>query len=148
MKKNISKSHSESTGPKLLIQIMKKYDLIFFVAITFIISWFPWYAGLGNEVMTMGPSLAAILVTVILSGRKGLKELFRPFLKIRRLKAFWVLAILGPAVIYLIAIVISLLLGGEIPPFIMIRDEWKLLPLYLFFVVLMPWNGPIGEEIG
>jgi len=34
------------------------------------------------------------------------------------------------------------------PPFIMIREELDLLPLYLVLVVLMPWNGPVGEEFG
>ena len=30
----------------------------------------------------------------------------------------------------------------------MIREELGLIPLYLLMVVLMPWNGPVGEEFG
>ena len=30
----------------------------------------------------------------------------------------------------------------------MIREELDLVPLYLVMVVLMPWNGPVGEEFG
>ncbi len=41
-----------------------------------------------------------------------------------------------------------LILGGEAPPFIMIREELNLIPLYLILVVLSPFQGPIGEEFG
>ena len=30
----------------------------------------------------------------------------------------------------------------------MIKEELHLIPLYLVIVVLMPWNGPVGEEFG
>ena len=30
----------------------------------------------------------------------------------------------------------------------MISAELNLIPLYLVMVVLMPWNGPVGEEFG
>ena len=30
----------------------------------------------------------------------------------------------------------------------MIKEELNLIPLYLVMVVLMPWNGPVGEEFG
>ena len=54
----------------------------------------------------------------------------------------------GAAVLYLIGLGVHLILGGESPPFIMIREELNLIPLYLILVVLMPWNGPVGEEFG
>lgn len=52
------------------------------------------------------------------------------------------------AILYLIGLGIHLLLGGAPPPFTMIREELYLVPLYLVLVVLMPWNGPVGEEFG
>lgn len=145
---NIVSKEKKSDKQSRFADAMKKHDLILFMAITFIISWFPWYAGLGNEVMTMGPSLAALLVTVIIYGRKGLKDLIVPFLRVRNRFTFFWIALLGPGIIYVAAIGVHRIAGGELPPFIMILEEWKLLPLYLLFVVLMPWNGPIGEEIG
>jgi membrane protease YdiL (CAAX protease family) len=48
----------------------------------------------------------------------------------------------------LIGVGVHLLMGGDAPPFIMIREELHLIPLYLVGVVLMPWNGPVGEEFG
>lgn len=41
-----------------------------------------------------------------------------------------------------------MLMGGTTPPFTMIREELNLIPLYLVLVVLLPFNGPIGEEFG
>jgi membrane protease YdiL (CAAX protease family) len=128
--------------------LIKKYQLIIFFALTFIFSWFPWYAGIAPEVMAMGPSIAAFIVVLIIGGKQGFVDLIRPFGRWRASLGLWVIAILGPAVLYLIGLGVHLLMGGEAPPFIMIKEELNLIPLYLVIVVLMPWNGPVGEEFG
>ena len=125
-----------------------RYQFLIFLLLTFVISWFPWYAGIAPETMTMGPSIAAFLVVFIIGGRRGFTDLMRPFGRWRVGLGLWGLAIFGPAVLYLIGLGVHLLAGGEAPPFIMIRDELHLIPLYLVGVVLMPWQGPIGEEFG
>jgi len=127
---------------------IERYQFIIFVLLTFVISWFPWYAGIAPETMNMGPSLAAFLVVLIIGGRRGFVDLLRPFGRWRVGWRLWGLAILGPAVLYLIGLGIHLLGGGKAPPFIMIREELSLIPLYLVLVVLMPWQGPVGEEFG
>ena len=128
--------------------LIKKYQLIIFFALTFVFSWFPWYAGIAPEVMAMGPSIAAFIVVLIIGGKQGFVDLIRPFGRWRASLGLWVIAILGPAVLYLIGLGVHLLMGGEAPPFIMIKEELNLIPLYLVIVVLMPWNGPVGEEFG
>jgi membrane protease YdiL (CAAX protease family) len=125
-----------------------RYQFIIFVLLTFVFSWFPWYAGIAPEVMTMGPSIAAFLVVLIIGGWRGFVDLLRPFGRWRVGWGLWGLAIFGPAVLYLVGVGVHLLLGGDAPPFIMIREEFHLIPLYLVGVVLMPWNGPVGEEFG
>jgi membrane protease YdiL (CAAX protease family) len=55
---------------------------------------------------------------------------------------------LWAAVLYLTGLGIYLLFGGQVPPFTMIKEELNLIPLYLVMVVLMPLNGPVGEEFG
>jgi len=125
-----------------------RYQISIFFILTFVFSWFPWYAGIAPEVMAMGPSIAAFIVVLILGGRHGFVDLLRPFGRWRAGLGIWGLAIFGPGVIYLIGLGVHLLMGGEAPPFIMIREELNLLPLYLVLVVLMPWNGPVGEEFG
>jgi len=128
--------------------LIKKYQLIIFFALTFVFSWFPWYAGIAPEVMAMGPSIAAFIVVLIIGGKQGFVDLIRPFGHWRASVGLWAIAILGPAVLYLIGLGVHLLMGGEVPPFIMIKEELNLIPLYLVIVVLMPWNGPVGEEFG
>jgi len=127
---------------------INRYQIIIFFIITFIFSWFPWYAGIAPEVMAMGPSIAAFIVVFIVGGKRGFVDLVRPFGRWRANLGLWGIAIFGPALLYLLGLGIYLLFGGETPPFIMIKEELNLIPLYLVMVVLMPWNGPVGEEFG
>jgi membrane protease YdiL (CAAX protease family) len=127
---------------------IKQNQISIFFVLTFVLSWFPWYAGIAPEVMAMGPSIAAFIVVLILGGWRGFVDLLRPFGRWRASLGLWGLAIFGPGILYLIGLGVHLLMGGETPPFIMIREELNLLPLYLVMVVLMPWNGPVGEEFG
>jgi len=125
-----------------------RYQISIFFVLTFVLSWFPWYAAIAPEVMAMGPSIAAFIVVLILGGRRGIADLLKPFGRWRANLGIWGLAILGPGILYLVGLGVHLFMGGEAPPFIMIREELNLLPLYLVMVVLMPWNGPVGEEFG
>ena len=127
---------------------VERHQIIVFITFTFALSWFPWYAGIAPEVMAMGPSLAAFILVTIISGKSGLLDLLRPFGRVRAHPGLWGIALFGPAVLYLIGLGVHLLVGGEPPPFTMIREELNLIPLYLVMVVLMPWNGPVGEEFG
>jgi len=127
---------------------INRHQLVLFILLTFIFSWFPWYAGIGPEVMAMGPSIAAFIVVLMVGGKQGFINLLKPFGRFRAKAWIWILALLGPGVLYLIGLGVHLLLGGQAPPFIMIREELSLIPLYLVMVVLMPWNGPVGEEFG
>ncbi len=125
-----------------------RYQISIFFALTFVISWFPWYAGIAPEVLAWGPSVAAFIIVAYIGGKRGLLDFLRPFGRWRVGFKFWGIAIFGPAVLFLIGLGVYLLLGGEAPPFTMIRTELHLIPLYLVLVVLMPWNGPVGEEFG
>jgi len=127
---------------------IKRYQISLFFLLTFVLSWFPWYAGIAPEVMTMGPSIAAFIIVIILGGKRWFVDFLRPFGRWRVNWRWWVIAIIGPAILYLVGLGVYLLMGGEAPPFIMIREEINLIPLYLVMVVLMPWNGPVGEEFG
>jgi membrane protease YdiL (CAAX protease family) len=125
-----------------------RYQIVIFIILTFVFSWFPWYAGIAPEVMAMGPSIAAFILVLIVGGKNGFMDLVRPFGRWRVGLGLWLVAIFGPGILYLIGLGVHLLFGGEAPPFTMIKEELNLIPLYLVMVVLMPWNGPIGEEFG
>ena len=125
-----------------------KNQIIIFFILTFIFSWFPWYTGIAPEVMAMGPSLAAFIIVLIVGGKRGFVDLLRPFGRWKVNWKLWAIALFAPAVLYLAGLGVFLLFGGKAPPFIMIREELSMIPLYLVMVVLMPWNGPVGEEFG
>jgi membrane protease YdiL (CAAX protease family) len=126
---------------------VNRHRLSIFFILTFLLSWLPWYAGIGAEVINLGPSAAAFIIVIFIGGKHGLLDFLRPFGRWRANPFLWSAAIFGPAFLYFIGLGIYLLLGGEAPPFTMIRAEMNLVPLYLM-VVLMPWQGPVGEEFG
>jgi membrane protease YdiL (CAAX protease family) len=128
-------------------KVIERHQISIFFILAFVLSWYPWYAGIAADVLIIGPSLAAVIVVLIVSGKRGFINLLRPFIRSRAGLLWWGIAVFGMAGIFLIGLGAHLVLGGEAPPFIMIREELNLIPLYLM-VVLMPWNGPVGEEFG
>jgi membrane protease YdiL (CAAX protease family) len=128
-------------------KVIERHQISIFFILAFVLSWYPWYAGIAADVLIIGPSLAAFIVVLIVSGKRGFINLLRPFIRSRAGLLWWGIAVFGMAGIFLIGLGAHLVLGGEAPPFIMIREELNLIPLYLM-VVLMPWNGPVGEEFG
>ena len=45
---------------------INRNQFILFIVLTFVLSWFPWYAGIAPEVMAMGPSIAAFIIVLII----------------------------------------------------------------------------------
>jgi len=127
---------------------IERYQISIFFGLTLVLSWFPWYMGIAPEALTVGPSIAAFILVFLLGGKRGFVDLIRPFGHWRASLGLWGIALFGMAFLYLIGLGIHLLFGGDPPPFTMIREELNLIPLYLVMVVLMPWNGPVGEEFG
>lgn len=127
---------------------IRKHQIVIFFILSILLSWFPWYTGRSAEVLAVGPSLAAFLLVIILQGKSGVLDLLRPFGRWRSRMWLWCIALLGPAALYMIGLGLHLALGGDAPPFTMIKNELNLVPLYLVMVVLLPWNGPVGEEFG
>ena len=81
-----------------------RYQISIFFILTFVFSWFPWYAGIAPEVLAMGPSIAAFIIVLIVGGKRGFVDLVRPFGRWRASLKLWAIAIFGPAVLYLIGL--------------------------------------------
>ena len=123
---------------------LKRYQIIIFFVLTFVISWYPWYSG-GEGFFAWGPSAAGLIVTAAVAGRKGITLMLRRLIRWRAKFRYWAVAIFGPIVVMLTGIGIYILAGGEAPPFTFWKEEWYLAPV-LMLVFLAPMFGPGGEE--
>jgi membrane protease YdiL (CAAX protease family) len=127
-----------------MVNLIRKYPMAFFLFLTFLISWLPWYSG-GQGILVFGPTLAGLLTTALVAGKDGMRELWQRAIHGRVGWKWWLVALFLPAGLTLIAVGIHWLLGGDIPAFTFIKKEWYLLPL--FFLITMV-GGPLGEEFG
>ena len=123
---------------------LKRYQIIVFFILTFIISWYPWYSG-GEGFFTWGPSAAGLIVIAVVAGRKGIVLMLRRLIRWRARFRYWAVALFGPFVIMLTGIGIYILAGGEPPPLTFWKEEWYLAPI-LMVAFLLPMFGPGGEE--
>jgi uncharacterized protein len=87
------------------------------------------------------PSLAALLVARFWHGKGGLRELIRQLATWRVGIAWYLLVLLGPIVLVLLANVMSILLGGA-PP-----KQWLVVPSTFGFLGPL-LAGSLGEELG
>lgn len=123
---------------------LKKYQIIIFFVLTFIISWYPWYTG-GVGFKASGPSYAGLIVVGLVDGWAGIKEMLRRLVHWRVGAIWWVVAFFVPLVIVLSAIGIHVLAGGEAPSF----RIWKVEPhmvLAFMLILISPMGGAGGEE--
>ena len=81
----------------LIMRLIKQYPMVAFFALTYAISWMVWVPLAVAQVDhplyklgTFGPTLAALILTALISGRSGIKQLLRRLL-IWRVPIFWYL---------------------------------------------------------
>lgn len=98
---------------------------------------------------SLGPLLAAVLVTGIAGGAGGLRELGTRMVKWRVGLVWWGLALFGPAALYWLSAVLLRLFSGAWPDMSRFgqTDEYPQLGLILFWVANIACYG-FGEETG
>jgi uncharacterized protein len=134
----------------------RSFPLKYFV-IAFAFTWFFWgLAALGARdvipalpgltvIGTLGPLVAAVILTAQESGRAGVRSLLSRILRWRVAPIWYGVAILGPLVITLAAIALHVALGGQMPS---IGALIGALPTLLVTAVYMLIFVALGEEIG
>jgi len=85
------------------------------------------------------PGIAAIAATAWEEGRPGVRHLLRQFRRWKLRPIWWVAALLGPAILGLVALALTALTGGSTPA------HWFLLPRARLLGLIV---GPWGEELG
>ena len=93
---------------------------------------------------TVGPGLDAILVTLMIGGGVGVRELLGRLLIWRVGIQWWLVALLLPALVILGAVYLFSLFGGPAPDFSRYQPLYTIIPLIILITLL---NG-VGEELG
>lgn len=93
---------------------------------------------------TFGPGLAAILATALISGGAGIRKLLGSLLIWRVGIQWWLVALLLPALIYLVAVYLFSLFGGSAVDLSEFQPIYTIIPIIVMVTVL---NG-VGEELG
>lgn len=124
--------------------LVKQHAFIVFVALAILISWFPWYTG-GTGFLVFGPSIAGVIIIAVTSGKSGLQDLGKRALRWRVGFLWWAVALFFSGLILLLSLGIDMILGGQLPSFAFLRQEWYLAPMFFLLTII---GGPLGEEFG
>jgi len=104
----------------------------------------PVVAGIGIEVTAYAPTLAALLVAGLMPRGGGIRRLLRPVLRWRLGPGWYVLALVGPSVLFVVGDLVRVLLNAPLPA------EWLALPgpAAIAFLIGALIAGSFGEEVG
>jgi len=142
-------------------QAISRIPLIPYLLLTFGGAWLIWlplliaeYTNLALPVPpivlivlgTFAPTLAALFLTWKYAGATGLRRLLGWAFAWRAAPGWYLLAILGPALVMLLAMGGHVLLGGTVPDYPPFGARWLLVPVNFILVLLI--GGPLGEEFG
>lgn len=129
------------------METIRKHPTATFLALAFVLGWWPWWTGVAPEASPFIPSPLGLALAWVVAGRRGFVELLRAAIKWRAPSGVWAFALLGVPTLYLLALGIHVLFGGEAPPFTAFREELEIIPLFFLFM-MMPITGQVGEELG
>ena len=104
----------------------------------------PVVAGIGIELTAYAPTLAALLVVGLMPGAGGIRRLLRPVLRWRLGPHWYLLALVGPTILFLVGDLVRLLLHAPLPA------QWLALPgpATVAFLLGALIAGSFGEEVG
>jgi uncharacterized protein len=157
----LSPIRGQATGPtKRLVQFMRQHPLLCYFLIALGFSWAYELIVVGilhastgllggalNFVFTLGPMLAAFLMTAVTQGRAGIVQLLRRFVLWRVGIPWYLLVLPGVFVLMLLS---YLLLPGAFSVFRLsgLSSLRFWLPYLLVYVAGLIAGGPLGEEPG
>jgi membrane protease YdiL (CAAX protease family) len=126
-----------------LTAFVRRHPLLVFFALAFAITWAPTPFGI---FMAAGPLIAAVIVTAVVDGRRGLRELGSRMIRWRVGWQWYAAALLIPLAVVLGTGGLNVALGA---PDSAIRDlELSALVLAFALRLVIPFFSPLGEEPG
>jgi membrane protease YdiL (CAAX protease family) len=129
---------------------LRRYDLIVFLVLAFVLAWWLWPFVLANPESTpmlpWSPIIAAIVVLALTRGWAGVRDLLASIVRWRVGLGWYAVALLLPVAILLVALYLNALLFGGTTPTAADFAELYALPLVFLSTTLI--NGPFTEEPG
>ena len=154
---------------------MKRAPLLAFFGLTFAISWAAWlpaaarsrgYLGgpdvgsVAGLIGAFGPTLAAVALTGLTAGRRGLRRLLGRLFLWRVNLGWYLFALLWPPALSSVVTAVHVAAGGGSPDFahppfldvyplpaqLAVVGPWPLIPVVFLQTVLL--GSPLGEEVG
>ena len=130
---------------------LRRNPLTTFFVLAYAISWSVslvyLFTGSGPTIVSCGPTLAAIVVLALISGRAGLRRLGRSMVQWRVGWRVWALALSMPVALAAAATGLNLALGAETPSADDVSNWTNVLPTALI-ILLIPAIGGAWEEPG
>ena len=125
-----------------------RHQLLAFFGLAFLLSWYPWFIALARGTTTgpnpLGPFVAALIITGLVSGRMGLRQFLKSLVRVR-VGWRWYGVIFGlPVLLCFIALAIAVPLTGS-PLSLPTSAQLRELPDRFIFILL--FIG-LGEEPG
>ncbi len=130
-------------APGRATALVTRHALVVFFALAFIITWAPTPFGV---FMAAGPLLSALIVTAVIDGRRGLRELGSRLVKWRVGWQWYAAALLIPLTVVLGTGGLNIALGAPSSP--VRRLELSSLALVFALRLVVPIFSPVGEEPG
>ena len=124
-----------------------QYQIILFFILTLLIGWYPWYTG-GSGVFFWGPFIAALIVVGAVQRKAGILSLLRRLAIWKTNVSWYVVVVVSPIVVAVVAIVLHVVFGGTAPEFPLFKDDqWMI--LVAAFMFLFPLTASaFQEEVG
>lgn len=143
-----------------MIQKIKKYPLISYVILNYVISWtflYPAYQAILNAeegtfpmialigiIGGFGPSISALIIVYITDGKSEVYGLLRKYKIVRVHLKWYAFVMFVPSIIYFIAILMTSLVSFELGNLDFIEAFKMFFP---YFLLALPF-GPVMEELG
>ena len=104
----------------------------------------PIVVGIGIELTAYAPTLAALVTVGLMTTGGGIGRLLRPVIRWRVGTHWYLIALIGPSLLFLVGDVIRLVIGAALP------GSWLAIPgaAALAFLVGALIAGSFGEEVG
>jgi len=126
--------------------LITKHQIKLFFLLTLIIGWFPFYTGKGSLIMA-APMISALLIVLLADGSNGLRQLTKRMTHWRMPIKWYLIIFLLPALLFALALIAHMFLGGTLPQLELLRQPLTLVMVFISFLIPLQ-SSAFLEEVG